>query len=162
MNNHRVRALLALPVAMAAMASPAFAGTWAYGCRGTFPHSNEALVFNRFALVEKPKALLRGTVRDLISASWIEKDAAGFEADNANSGFEPMMLFERSNPGQERTLTELSSRKISERSGRAGPRDEITTIYRKIYHYVRSDQPTKQEITMECVEYQLSTKGGRG
>ena len=73
-----------------------------------------------------------------------------------------MMLFERSNPGQERTLTELSSRKISERSGRAGPRDEITTIYRKIYHYVRSDQPTKQEITMECVEYQLSTKGGRG
>jgi hypothetical protein len=61
---------------------------------------------------------------------------------------------------QKLVLTELSSRQISNRKGRVGPRDEITTLFKKDYRYALDGEPART-ITMDCIEYTLTTKGGR-
>jgi hypothetical protein len=57
------------------------------------------------------------------------------------------------------TLTEKSSRKISGKHHVICHRDEDTDIYRKVYRYQREDEAAR-DITMQCIEYQLSTSGG--
>ena len=57
-------------------------------------------------------------------------------------------------------LTEKSSRKISGKHRVICHRDEDNDIYCKIYRYQRKDEPAR-DITMQCIEYQLSTRGGR-
>ena len=57
------------------------------------------------------------------------------------------------------TLTELSSRQTSERSGRLGTREETTTTFRKRYRLVRAGGPQEsrpRDIEMDCVDYQLT------
>jgi hypothetical protein len=39
-------------------------------------------------------------------------------------------------------------------------RDEDTDLYRKVYRYERDGEPAR-DVTMQCMEYQLSTRGGR-
>ncbi len=39
-------------------------------------------------------------------------------------------------------------------------RDEEKTITRKVYRLERSGEPAR-DITMQCMEYMLSTRGGR-
>jgi hypothetical protein len=58
-------------------------------------------------------------------------------------------------------LTEKSSRVTFKRNGRAGPRDEITTKFRKVYRFAMESEAPR-DVTMQCMEYILSTKGGRG
>jgi hypothetical protein len=53
------------------------------------------------------------------------------------------------------TLTEKSSRKISGKHHVICHRDEDTDIYRN----QREDEAAR-DITMQCIEYQLSTSGG--
>ena len=57
-------------------------------------------------------------------------------------------------------LTEKSSLQIKATQRRVGPRDEYVTTFRKVYRYQRGTE-TPRDITMECIEYDLSTKGGR-
>ena len=62
-------------------------------------------------------------------------------------------------PDQKVTLTELSSRKTSERNGRVGTREETTTTFRKRYRLVRSRRTAggpPRDIEMDCVDYQLT------
>lgn len=39
-------------------------------------------------------------------------------------------------------------------------RDEVTDTFRKVYRYER-DNETPRTLTMQCIEYTLSTRGGR-
>jgi hypothetical protein len=58
------------------------------------------------------------------------------------------------------TLTEKSSQRMSRRHKLICGRDEDEDIFRKVYRYQRDDEPAR-DITMQCLEYQLSTLGER-
>jgi hypothetical protein len=70
------------------------------------------------------------------------------------------MVFTRDDyPDQKLTLTETSSKTISDVHGPAGsqPRSEQTTIYRKVYRWVSdSIYAGPYDIKMDCVNYELS------
>ena len=71
------------------------------------------------------------------------------------------MIFTRpDDPKRKVMLTEKSSRKISHKHELICGRDEDTDLYRKVYSYQRENEPAR-DITMQCMEYQLSTRGGR-
>jgi hypothetical protein len=58
------------------------------------------------------------------------------------------------------TFTARSSKRISHKHRIVACRDEDTDLYRKVYRYERESEPAR-EISMQCMEYQLSTRGGR-
>ena len=137
---------------MLAGVTPASAGYWNYGCKGSL--GEIAIMFDRDTFVMMPKALAKGDIAGLV------KDVIfGFDADDNNSGFLPVMKFARGGyPEQQIILTEKSSKKISERKGSIGTRDTVTTQFTKTYHYQRlgwSGSP-EGDIAMECIEYQRS------
>ena len=57
-------------------------------------------------------------------------------------------------------LTERSSRTLSHMQCVVCGRDEETQIFRKIFRYQR-DKELEREITMQCIDYVLTTRGGR-
>jgi hypothetical protein len=71
-----------------------------------------------------------------------------------------MIFMRKDDPKAKVTLSEKSSRRISHKSKLICGRDEDTDVYRKVYYYEREDEPAR-DITMQCMEYQLSTRGGR-
>ena len=156
-------ARLTLALTLAGVASSADAAVWAWGCRGKLG-TNE-VIFNRNTLVvisgNGPKLPLKVLVQREEPVE--EKiDAVRFNADDNNGGFEKRITFTKQDDDKAKlTLTEKSSRKTSYRTGRVGPRDEIWTTWRKVYRYAPGGEPTR-DITMDCGEYTLTTKGGRG
>ena len=87
--------------------------------------------------------------------------SVSYEPQEANNGLIDTIVFTRSDdPKRTLTLTEKSSKKISSRSRLVCGRDQSTEITRKVYRYQLDNEPTRN-ITMQCVEYQLSTRGGR-
>jgi hypothetical protein len=149
-------------VAVAMMAQPASAAVWGWGCMGRL--GSNQVIFNRNNLVVVPARSVRVKLVELgeKSSKPLSSDSGlGFNADDGNSGFERTITFtSEDNPARKLRLTEISSQKISERKGRIGPRDEITTKFRKTYDYVLGREP-KRRIRMDCIEYILTTKGGR-
>jgi hypothetical protein len=140
----------------------ASAGTWACGCEGQL--GDRQLIFNRYSLfVVDSKQKLRGIrklmaekIDDLVTAPKTE-----FERVDFNSGLESPLTFTLVDDSTRKLmLTEQSSRKISGRSRQVCGRDETTDIFRKVYRYER-DGEAPRNITMECIEYQLTTRGGR-
>jgi hypothetical protein len=157
----RVLAFAAV-IALATAASPASAAVWAWGCVGKV--GSDQVIFNRQGLVVVPA---KATSPKLTAVTHSQEapsgdDGISFNADDANSGFdEKTMTFTRAdNAKQKLQLVEASSRKVSERNGRVGPREESTTTFKKTYDYALGDEP-KRRLVMDCMEYTLSTKGGR-
>jgi len=137
---------------MLAGATPAPAGYWNYGCKGSVGDS--AVTFDRNTFLIMPKALAKGDIGGLVRS-----EIFAFDADDNNSGFMTTMKFARgAYPDQKIVLTEKSSRKISEQNGHVGTREKTTTNFRKTYHYQRlswTDSP-EADIVMECIEYMLT------
>jgi hypothetical protein len=105
-----------------------------------------------------------GKLRDIIDRDSIvqggDDPASTYEAAGGDA-FNPVMNFKNhDNPDRTVVLTEKSSKKISSKTRLICGRDESTGIYRKVYRYQREDEPV-QDITMQCIEFQLSTRGGR-
>ena len=70
------------------------------------------------------------------------------------------MEFARSDDDKRLVMfTEKSSRRVSHKHRNICWRHEDTDVYRKTYRYEREHEPAR-DITMQCYEYQLSTKGG--
>jgi hypothetical protein len=137
---------------MLAGTTPAPAGYWNYGCRGSV--GDTAVTFDRNSFLIMPKALARGDLAGLANSPIF-----AFDADDNNSGFMTTMKFARgAYPDQQIVLTEKSSKRISEQKGSVGTRDKTTTNFRKTYHYQRLGWPDSPEadIVMDCVEYQLT------
>ena len=145
-----------------AMSSPASAAIWAWGCVGKL--GTEQVSYNRYSLIVEPAKFSHVKLRQLINndVELQSEEGIRFESDDGNSGFEKTMGFKRTykNADQKLILTELSSRQVSNRTGRAGPRDEITTLFKKNYRYALDGEPART-IAMDCIEYVLTTKGGR-
>ncbi len=156
----RIIALAAFGVIAAS--SGASAAVWAWGCQGQL--GGQQVIFNRYALAvvdsKKPLGKLDKLTNDKID-DLITGDSVRYEPQNTNDGFERTIEFLHSaDPKRKLTLIEKSSRKISSRSKLICGRDESTDITRKVYSYQRENEPAR-EITMQCIEYQLSTRGGR-
>jgi hypothetical protein len=153
-------AAVLVTLAVLALSSEANAAVWAWGCKGRL--GDDAIAFNRNSLIVAPAKTVRVKMKELGNGADVETtEGLNFNADDNNSGFEKRMLFtEASDNGRKVTLTELSSRKVSERKGRIGPREEYTTLFKKIYRYaLDGDKP--QTVAMDCIEYMLTTRGGR-
>ena len=146
--------LCATAVSVMLCSATASAGYWNYGCQGSLDDKTAAL-FDRNAFLIMPKELAKGDIAGLIKGEIFTFDAA----DN-NSGFQTVMKFARGAfPDQKIELTEKSSKKISEQNGHVGSRDTSSVISRKAYHFTRfgwADQPIQADITMDCIEYQMS------
>jgi hypothetical protein len=84
-----------------------------------------------------------------------------YNPGDINGGLIEAMDFTRADdPKRKIVLTEKSSRKISHSHKLICGRDQDEDIFRKVYRFQREDEPAR-DITMQCFEYQLSTRGGR-
>jgi hypothetical protein len=145
-------------LALMAAASPAAASEWRYGCRGVLPSGDApVIIFNRDSLVMLPKEWVKGS---LFAAVYEELLSSSFRATNNNSGLAPTMVFTREDhPDEKLTLTEKSSKTISDVERPAGrqPRSEQTTTYTKVYRWVSDGiYAGPYDIKMDCINYELS------
>src|SRR4030081_240635 len=146
----KLRVLSAATIAcwMLAAVTPASAGYWNYGCKGSV--GDTTVTFDRNAVLIMPKALSRGDIAGLVNS-----EIFAFDADDNNSGFMTTMKFARgAYSDQKIVLTEKSSKKISEQEGHVGSREKTTTTFSKTYHYERLGWTGKPEadIVMACIE----------
>jgi len=145
-------------LAVMAHASPGTASDWQYGCRGVLPSGDAPVViFNRSSLILLPKAWVKGSLLAAVNDQLL---SSSFRAKDNNSGLAPTLVFTREDhPDQKLTLTETSSKTISDVHGPAGrqPRSEQTTAYRKVYRWVSNGiYEGPYDIAMDCVNYELS------
>ncbi len=142
--------------------SGASAGIWAWGCQGQV--GEQQLIFNRYSLFVVDSRQKMGNVRKLVDEKidgLVKADKAEFERIDVNAGLESPLEFTRTGDETRKlVLTEKSSRKTSSRSKLVCGRDETVDIFRKVYRYEREGEAAR-DITMQCIEYQLSTRGGR-
>jgi hypothetical protein len=144
--------------ALTALASPAGASDWRYGCTGVLPSGDApVIIFNRSELIMLPKAWVKGP---LIASVNHELLSSSFRATNNNSGLVPTMVFTSvDHPEDKLTLTEQSSKTISDVRERAGsqPRSAQTTTYTKVYRWVSDGiYAGPYEIKMDCINWELS------
>ena len=151
-------------------ATDAEAAIWRWGCAGSL--GKVQIVSNRYHLLVMPREVEHGKLEELIALDDLTKDekiakgtAAGisqFDADDINSGLVKEMTFTGTDPlGLTLALAERSSKTIQHHvSLFHGCRDEIIDRFRKVYRYSFDDEPPR-EATLECMEYTLTTKGGR-
>ena len=161
----RIRILAGLMTALVSISasSGAAAAIWAWGCQGQL--GDQQVVYNRYSMVIVDTKVKMGDVRKL---RMTEMDLPPgtpphikYVPESIDGGFEKTMIFTRKDdPKGMVTLTEKSSHRISHRSKLICGRDEDTDIYRKVYIFQRENEPAR-DITMQCMEYQLSTRGGR-
>ena len=141
----------------------ASAAIWAWGCQAQVGASQ--VIFNRYSMVVVDTKVKMGDVHNLrmteINLPPGSPPHVEYEAVDINGGFEKTMVFTRKDDAKRKvTLTETSSRLISHKHKLICGRDEDVDIYRKVYRYQREDEPAR-DITMQCMEYNLSTRGGR-
>ena len=156
------RPRLLVAIGLMAFTSPGNASAWNYGCKGALPAFNdsETIIFNRESLFLLPKAWLKGTLRDLLLRDASDDVVEFAKAVDVNSGLVPKLVFTLlGHPDQKLTLTEKSSKTISDVRRRAGnqPRFEQTTVYTKLYHYVSDfGYLGPFDVKMDCINYELS------
>jgi hypothetical protein len=144
----------------------ASAGSWLWACTGTL--GEDRIVFNRDRLTVVAGTAPVGNLDDIIRGD-LSADAshpgraaiADYLPEDTNGGFVSTMIFSAAAGPGNLTLTEVSSKKIAH-SGHliAGCRDETVDRFRKSYRVQRDKSPSRT-VTLVCMEYQLSTKGGR-
>ena len=148
--------------ALMAFTASGSASEWNYGCKGALPvfNDSEMIIFNRESLFLLPKAWLKGSLRDFFLRDTSDDVIKIAKAADINSGLVPNMVFTLlDHPDQKLTLTEKSSKTISDVRRRAGnqPRIEQTTVYTKVYHYVSDfGYYGPFDVKMDCINYELS------
>ncbi len=163
MPNRIIAAVVLLLVSLPLATNAASAAVWEWGCQVQV--GEQQIIFNRFSMVVVDTKVKMENVRKLRmseldlppgSPPHVEYDPV-----TINSGLEKTMVFTRKDDAERKvTLTEISSRLISHQHKLICGRDEDVGIFRKVYRYQREDEPAR-DITMQCVEYNLSTRGGR-
>lgn len=150
--------------ALTLLSLPADAAVWRWACMGQTAEHH--IISNRDSLIVLPRTQKVSGLEKYLWRDSLEDDAkdtgASFEPQDFNSGFMKNNEYLKHSEEREKLiLTEKSSRITLRRNGRAGPRDEITIKFRKVYRFaLQGEKP--RDVTMQCMEYILSTKGGRG
>jgi hypothetical protein len=123
----------------------ASAAIWAWGCQGQL--GDQQVIFNRESMVVVDTKQKMGDIRKLrMTKIELPKESpphVDYNPGDINGGLIEAMDFTRADdPKRKIVLTEKSSRKISHSHKLICGRDQ-------------------DEDTMQCFEYQLSTRGGR-
>ena len=164
----RMMASALMALAALVIAGDASAAIWRWGCTGPFGESQ--IVSGRYQLLVLPAKMPHGKLSDLISLDDLtqdqklpkdsDADIAAYDADDGNSGLDKQMTFTRNDQsGRKLTLTQKSSKILAHRVVH-GCRDEITDRFRKVYRLTADDEAPR-DVTLECVDYTLTTRGGR-
>jgi hypothetical protein len=154
--------------AAAAFGGDASAAVWRWGCMG--PLGDSVIISNRDQMLVMPGKTPHGKLDDLIHRDDLtedpklpkdsDADITKYDADDVNSGLDKQMSFTRNDQSDRKlTLTEKSSKSVSHHIVH-GCRDEITDRFRKVYRY-SADGESPRNVTLDCMEYLLTTKGGR-
>ena len=163
----RIMAGTSMVLAALVVTGDASAAIWRWGCMGSLGESQ--IVSGRYQLLVLPTRMPHGKLNDLIFLDDLTRDEklpkdsdadiAAYDADDGNSGLVKQMTFTRSDEPGKLALTEKSSKLLGHRIVR-GCRDEITDRFRKIYRFKPDDAPPR-DVTLECIDYTLTTRGGR-
>lgn len=159
----KVRIIILATLALFIVPNGASAAVWAWGCQGQI--GGQQVIFNRYAMavVDSKRRLgnLTGLIDDKID-DLIDGNSVAYQPQNTNEGFnnKTIEFVHGTDAKRKIILTELSSRKFSSKSRLVCGRDETTETFRKVFRYQRENEPPR-DITMQCIEYQLSTRGGR-
>ncbi len=140
---------------------PVAAAIWTWRCQGQL--GEQQVVFDRDLMVVRKSQKRLGDIRDLTveKAADVPGERESFLPANSNDGLSERLEFTASSDQKRKiVLIEKSSRKLSSRHRLICGRDEDTDIYRKLYRLQRDGEPDR-DIQMQCLEYQLSTRGGR-
>lgn len=157
----RVAAFAAI-AAVALPATLAHAGVWRWGCIG--PMGDDHIAFNRDVLVliagKKPvRDLTTVVMRDEIDVGAATK--ATYMSDNGDGLASPQLFHSDGATPVKVTLTEQSSKRTSRTTKLVDNcRDEVTERFTKTYRVEIGSEPARP-VTLSCMEYQLSTTGGR-
>jgi hypothetical protein len=158
----QIAAVVAAALIALSFASKAHAGRWEWGCVGK--SADTRIVFNRRQLVVVPPQKQPGKIQDLIFIEELAKDLkadAHYDADDENGGLVEKMAFTGSEDQKQKiALMEKSSKTIFNHTAMVCGRDEDKTITRKVYRLERNGEAAR-DITMQCMEYMLTTRGGR-
>lgn len=154
---------LSAVIGLIATASSGSAAIWEWGCQGQL--GDQQIIFNRNSMVVVDTKAKMGDIRKLRMSTMELPPGSPPHVDynpgDSNGGLIKSMDFTRADdPKRKIVLTEKSSRKISSKHRLICGRDEDTDIYRKVYSFQRESEPAR-DISMQCMEYQLSTRGGR-
>ena len=155
----------ALPLVLLFAASQARAGDWQWGCVGSM--GSDQIAFNRDHLIFVAGKTPVGTVDEVARGGDFEKGVkpqsiiAAYEADDVNSGLASPMTFSSDQGGSTLTLTEISSEETGHTDRLVlGCRDESIDRFRKTYR-VEGGNSDANRVELNCLEYQLSSRGGR-
>jgi len=158
----QIAAIAAVALIVFAFAGDARAGRWEWGCAGA--SADTRVVFNRRQLVMLPPEKRLGKIQDLIFIGKLAKDFNAdqhYNAADENGGLAATIAFTRGEDAKQKiTLTEKSSKTIFNHTAMVCGRDEDKTITRKVYRLEQNGKPAR-DITMQCMEYMLTTRGGR-
>ncbi len=126
------------------------------------PLGDRQIIFNRDHLIVLPAAPARGKLADRIGGDELAgpDDSDAYDATSAPVGLPATIVFKRHDaPDHKLTLTQKSSKLLSDRELH-GCRDQSTMLFRNVYSLQRDDAPA-QDVTLQCEDYELSTRGGR-
>jgi len=158
-----------LACALMLAADAATAAIWEWGCIGAL--GSEQIIFNRNRLIVISGKGSPGKLDDFVHGGQFAAKGghsptaiaivATYRPDESNDGLVATLRFTGEDGGRKLILTELFSRRIGH-SARliAHCRDETVDRFRKNYRVERDQEPPRT-VTLVCMEYQLSTKGGR-
>jgi hypothetical protein len=161
-------AILLAGLAAALTATSAPAAVWKWACQGEL--DGQRILFDReglyiaagAAVVGKPGRFTMQSIEDAIARSKAG-EFTEFGPEDANNGLaSPIAFALTGDGGQQRKVvfTERSSKQVLHQHKLICGRDEDTDLFLKVYRYERDGEPAR-DITMQCMEYQLSTRGGR-
>jgi hypothetical protein len=157
----RTMSVLCAAVAASAPLSTADAGVWAWGCQGKL--GDQQVILNRYGVRVIDTKEKLGNIHKIINDELgivTTGEGAIYESIASESETAPLQFIRDKNDKLKLLMTEKSSKKISSKSKLICGRDESTELTRKVYRYQREDEPAR-DITMQCIDYQLSTMGGR-
>jgi len=158
-----------LACALMLAADAASAAIWEWGCMGAL--GSEQIIFNRNRLIVVAGKAPPGKLDEFVRSGQFAAEGghspatvaivATYQPDESNDGLAGTLRFTGAGDNRKLILTELFSRRIGH-SARliAHCRDETVDRFRKNYRVERDQEPPRT-VTLECMEYQLSTKGGR-
>jgi hypothetical protein len=146
----------------------ASAAVWEWGCMGTL--GSEHIIFNRNRLIVIAGKAPSGKLDDFVHGDRLATVAdhsatAGaivttYQPDATNDGLGATLAFTGEAADRKLALTELSSQRIGHSARVVACRDGTVDRFRKRYRVERGREPPRTA-TLVCMEYQLSTKGGR-
>jgi hypothetical protein len=164
----QVAAALMTGLAAALTVNSASAAIWTWACQGEL--GGQRILFDQSGLyiaggngpAGKPGKFTLGSIQDAIAAVKSAGGFIGFGLDKADDELAShVLVFSLTDDKKQKVVfTERSSKRISHKHRIIACRDEDTDLYRKVYRYERDGEPAR-DIAMQCVEYQLSTRGGR-